>query len=145
MEVSVRARCLYLDENDSLGSTGRTFTVSCPAELSQDSRILDTQVGHGDVMVSVVPDGVELRFPVECTLTEARRAKVPCISGVQLGEEENSEAPAPSVILRKLRDGETLWTLAKQYRTTKKAILDVNELQDGSLPTDRLLLIPKAR
>ena len=145
LEVSVRARCLYLDENNALGSTGRTFTVSCPADLSQDSRILDTQVGHGDVMVNIVPEGVELRFSVDCTLTAARRTKVPCISGVQAGEEETTSSPTPSVILRKLRDGETLWSVAKQYRTTKKAILDVNELQEDALPTDRLLLIPKAR
>ena len=41
---------------------------------------------------------------------------------------------------------ESLWSVAKQYRTTCRAILEVNDVaEEGQLPTDRLLLIPRAR
>ena len=52
----------------------------------------------------------------------------------------------PSLILRKMGEGETLWAVAKQYRATREGILSVNELADESQITpDRLLLIPRAR
>ena len=52
----------------------------------------------------------------------------------------------PSLILRKIGREETLWAVAKQYRTTCRAILDVNEIADEEhIPLDRLLLIPRAR
>ena len=49
-------------------------------------------------------------------------------------------------MLRKLGSEATLWSVAKQYRTTSAAILAVNALEEGAaVPTDRMLLIPKAR
>ena len=62
--------------------------------------------------------------------------------------EEEGERPGemPSLILRKIGREETLWAVAKQYRTTCRAILDVNEIADEEhIPLDRLLLIPRAR
>lgn len=52
----------------------------------------------------------------------------------------------PSLILRKMGEGESLWAIAKQYRATREGILSVNELADESQITpDKLLLIPRAR
>ena len=58
----------------------------------------------------------------------------------------SDRAAAPSLILRKMASGETLWSVAKQYRATREGILAVNELDDESQITpDKLLLIPRAR
>ena len=42
----------------------------------------------------------------------------------------------------KVQDGDTLVSIARNYRTTAKAIAQANELEGGSLETDRKLIIP---
>ena len=149
LKVPVWARCLYLDENDVLGAVHREFTVSLPTDLPQEGEEPACQAEaacHGDVIANIMPEGIELRFPLECALTTSFRRRYLCISGAETAEEEGDRAAAPSLILRKLGTGESLWSIAKQYRATREGILAVNELSDESQITpDRLLLIPKAR
>ena len=53
---------------------------------------------------------------------------------------------APSLVLRAMKQGERLWDIAKQYRTTVDAILAANELaEEAAAAAGRLLLIPRRR
>lgn len=146
-KVPVWARCLYQDENESLGSVRREFTVSVPAELEGGGLDCHAKAGcRGDVIANITPEGIELRFPVECEVSAVRRKRYLCVSGGETEEEAQDHGPAPSLILRKIGEGETLWAVAKQYRATREGILSVNELADESQITpDKLLLIPRAR
>ena len=150
VKIPLWARCLYLDENDALGSVRKEFTVSCPAELPDGAPAgedcLAESVCLGDVIANIMPEGIELRAPLEYSLTCASRRRYLCVSGGETEEEESGRERAPSLVLRKMGPEETLWSVAKQYRTTCRGILEVNELEeDAPIPTDRLLLIPKAR
>lgn len=146
-KIPVWARCLYLDENEALGSVRREFMVSIPDE--QEGGELDCQgeaFCRGDVIANITPDGIELRFPVECEISSVRRRRYLCVSGGETEEESQDNGPVPSLILRKMGEGETLWAIAKQYRATRDGILSVNDLADESQITpERLLLIPRAR
>ncbi|MDE7262536.1 MAG: DUF3794 domain-containing protein [Oscillospiraceae bacterium] len=146
-KIPVWARCLYLDENDLLGSAHREFSVSLPAELEGEGLECAAEaVCHGDVITNIMPEGIELRFPIECTVSSAIRRRYLCVSGGETEEEPQDREPTPSLILRKMGPGETLWSVAKQYRATREGILSVNELTDESQITpDKLLLIPRAR
>lgn len=146
LEIPVWARCLYLDENDSLRSARRDFTITCPAELPPGCQATAEACCRGDVMASIMPDGVELRCALECAIDASRRGRYVCVSGGETEEEGERPGEMPSLILRKIGREETLWAVAKQYRTTCRAILDVNEIADEEhIPLDRLLLIPRAR
>ncbi len=97
-------------------------------------------------MTSILPEGIELRFPLECALELCRRTERLCVSAGERRETEETGEAQPSLILRKLGADETLWAVAKQYRTTAQAILSVNGAEDeAQLSRDRLLLIPRAR
>lgn len=146
LEIPLWGRCLYMDENDALHSVSKAFTVTAPAEQPAGVQIAAQAACHGDVIASILPDGIELRFPVELTLDVCRPSRHVCVCGGEI-QEEPADAPAiPSLTLRKVGAGETLWSVAKQYRTTCRAIMAVNDLSDEhQVPTDRLLLIPKAR
>ena len=50
----------------------------------------------------------------------------------------------PSLVLRRLLPGETLWDVAKQYRTDETLLRTVNQLEGEELP-DKMLLIPRVR
>ena len=144
-KVPVWARCLYMDESGQLGSVRREFTVSIPDE--EDGGDCQAEAFcRGDVIANITPEGVELRFPVECEITGVHHRRYLCVSGGETEEEPQDQGQAPSLILRKMGTGETLWAVAKQYRATREGILSVNELADESQITpDRLLLIPRAR
>ena len=145
-EIPVWVRCLYLDENDALHSLRREFTAVCPKEQHEQHRMDGLAACRGDVMVSVLPDGIEIRFPVDCFLETWQQKRYVCVSGGKTEEEETAASRCPSVILRKIGPDEKLWTVAKQYRTTCRAILEANEISDErQFPCDRMLLIPRHR
>ena len=49
-----------------------------------------------------------------------------------------------SLIMRRLAEGESLWDVAKQYRTDETLLRTVNQLEGEDLP-DKMLLIPRVR
>ena len=68
------------------------------------------------------------------------------ISSARLGEERaKPDGTQPSVVLRMAAPGERLWDIAKAYGTTTEEITQANELEEGCLPTGRMLLIPRVR
>ena len=145
-EIPVWVRCLYLDENDALHSMRREFTAVCPKDHGEPYHMDGWAACRGDVMVSILPDGVELRFPVDCALETWRQNRYVCVSGGKMEDEEQDAARCPSVVLRKIGQSEKLWSIAKQYRTTCQAILEANEIdEERRLPEDRMLLIPRHR
>lgn len=149
LKIPMWARCIYLDENGVLGAVRREFSAALPAELPESGEEPDCQAEaacHGDIIANIMPEGIELRFPIECAMSAAVRRRYVCVSGGETEEEDQDKAAAPSLVLRKMGAGETLWSIAKQYRATREGILAVNELADeGQIAADKLLLIPRAR
>lgn len=145
LELPVTARCLYLDENDMLHAVERSVQLPCPAQLEEDSSVLGQAECRGEVTASILPEGVELRFPVDCTLELWQTGRYLCVAGAEQTEEPEGET-LPSLVLRRLDGQESLWSVAKENRTTCQAILSVNQLEsEQQLPRDRLLLIPRVR
>lgn len=64
--------------------------------------------------------------------------------GVGGGASGLAAGAQPSLILRRMAEGETLWDIAKQYRTDQDAIRSANELTEEARP-EGMLLIPRVR
>ena len=58
---------------------------------------------------------------------------------------EPPEKEHPSLVLRRIEKDETLWDVAKAYRTDPALILQANDVQDGEPLPDGMILIPKVR
>lgn len=145
MEIPVWARCLYLDENDSLQSARREFTAQCSTDEAEGVQIEGWAYCRSDVMTAILPDGIELRFPLECAVEANCLNTYVCVNGGEI-EEEQEQKERPSLVLRRIGAEERLWSVAKAYRTTCKAILEINEIEDEHhIPSDKLLLIPQCR
>ena len=89
--------------------------------------------------------GLEVRFTAEFQFQLLQPQRALAVSSAVLGEPRGKqEGQQPSVVLRLAAPGETLWDIAKAYATTQHQILQANQLEEGSLPTGKMLLIPSS-
>ncbi len=140
LRSTVHMKILYLDEAGTPVIGERTAEIN--GELGQIPA--SWQVSVEPEIVQRIGSGFEVRLPVTFRLYSARQEELTAVTSAQmLGEIDRSATP--SLILRRMGNGETLWDLAKQCRTEGQAILAANGLTQESDITDQMLLIPKVR
>lgn len=137
---------LYLDEQDVPRSLSRVITVSGQLDLPPQSSCLLHCRCPGELYASPAAGGVEVRFNLEFHCLITARRPIPVIRNARLDEVQTCEqGEHPSVVLRFAVPGETLWDIAKAYRTTQDNIRQANQLDISDLPAGRMLLIPSSR
>jgi len=144
LRAAATVSVLYLDEADAPLSIRRRIEITAEAAVGNAQAGLE-DVCAGDISANINAGGVELRFPAEFTLVSFDVSPCACLTGLS-AESAKPDADAPSLVLRALEAGETLWDVAKQYRTTAEDILAANELTENApLEAGRMLLIPRSR
>lgn len=133
--ASLRLHLLYLDEEEAPAVTERTTQIPL-----QEGEVC-TRWGAPEA--AFTGTGCDLRQTVCVAPAASPRQTVHTVTGVQTlpQQEENGR---PSLVMRRLRAGETLWDVAKQYRTDEELIRTVNQLEGDALP-EKMLLIPRVR
>ena len=140
MRSSVHMKILYLDESGSPVIAERTAEVSGePGQLPSS-----LQVCVEPETLQRMGGGFEVRVPVLFRLQRTGREDLVSLISAQM-QGEIDRTSMPSLILRRIGRGETLWDLAKQCRTEEQAILAANELENESDISDQMLLIPRIR
>lgn len=146
LRTAVVIRALYLDEGGAALLAERCIDVSCQLELPADCRVTAYAACTEEVQGSLGDRGIEVRFPVEFRAEASSRKKRICVSGGKIDDKTPKDlSGAPSLVLRCKGRQESLWDLAKRYNTTIATILSANELEEGSIPEEKLLLIPRKR
>lgn len=136
---------LYLDEEETLQAFQRTMPISCRVEAPPGAVCYCRLICPGEVFAAPAAGGLEVRFTVEFQIQLLCPKRMLTVSSAVLGEPRGKqEGEQPSVVLRLAAPGETLWDIAKSYATTQQQILQANQLEEGSLPEGRMLLIPSA-
>lgn len=131
---------LYTDDSGSLqGSTGR-FECLCDLSADRDNRTLARIAAVGAPVCQTGAEGMTLSGELGLEVSSFREQEFPAVMGLRLGVLDAPAPDRPSLVLRKLGDGE-LWDLAKACGSTVEAIRKANGLtQDPSV--DQFLLIP---
>ena len=146
LRTTADLRVLYLDENGAPLLSERRIEVLLPTDLPTSGRVRLHSVSAGEVSTVIGDGGVELRFPVIFTLSSAETPCYPCLMSLQAEKRTEKDESAPSLVLRALKQGERLWDLAKQYRTTVSDILAANDMaEEAAAAVGKLLLIPRRR
>ena len=149
LRASAAASVLYQDEADVPICVERRIEITAEAAAAPaDAQLSVENVCAGDLAASINANGIELRFPAEFTLVSTAPVSCECLTSLSVAEPsgEGEAAQMPSIILRALDEGERLWDIAKQYRTTVESILSANELADeAAAAAGRMLLIPRKR
>lgn len=140
LRTTVRTRLLYLDENDSPAMTERASEVVLPVKETVQGLRCGLSGGPG---VQLGAGGCDVRQVVEFLTEDVQQEPLVTVCGGELLEPEE-QGQTPSLVLRRLLPGETLWDAAKQYRTDEALLRAVNRLEGEELP-DKMLLIPRVR
>ena len=124
----------------------RRIEISAETEVSDNVRAMIDEVCAGDITASINANGVELRFPAEFRITCMETLSCDCLTSLHASLPESGETDVPALVLRALDEGQSLWDVAKRYRTTVEEIISANELaENAALEAGRLLLIPRKR
>lgn len=145
LTAQVELQALYRDEEGSLFSVQHPMTVPCALDLPEGCRCFCQCEGVGDVYAAPAPGGLEVRFALDFRYCALDRRMLAALSGLHPGEAAEDGEERPSLVLRRLGQGERLWDLAKTYGTTIADIISANELEDETAAGERLLLIPRRR
>lgn len=138
LHTTVTLHVLYLDDTGTPVAATRSVDVS--AATGETSLFVTAQCACP--MIQSIGSSVRIAVPVVFTLGAGKEEETSVITAVELTEEVRGNAP--SLILRRMAEGETLWDIAKQYRTDEEAIRSANHFAEGDVP-EGLLLIPKLR
>ena len=139
LRTNIRCRILYQDETGAPVSTERVMEVAVHLPQLPDS----ARAVCGPVSAGMGPGSCELRFPVDFFVESRESLQLRTIRSVEMSDPAAKEQPALS--LRRARDGETLWDLAKAYRTAPDLVEAANHMEPGDPLPQGLLLIPRMR
>lgn len=147
--IALTAQCtasVVLEEGEGVfASYTRRFPVTLRLPAPEGAVCHFTAMPDGVDAVETV-GGVELRAAVafQVTLLETESAGV--LSSLTVAE-DSPRAPEgqPSLVLRQVSAGESLWQIAKSYAAPRQEIVEANGLEGESVLSGQLLLIPRRR
>lgn len=137
---------LYEGEEGGPGAVRRQIPVSCQVELPEGCTCSCLCRSPEPVFATPTSGGLEVRFQLEFHYLALSGSAVSGVSDLRADEDAPREAGAqPSIVLRMVGEQERLWDIAKAYGTTRRDIIQANELEGESIPRGQLLLIPRKR
>lgn len=139
LHTNLRVKLLYLDESGTPVSTERTVEVSVQLPQLPDQ----ARAACAPVVMNLGSNSCELRIPVDFFTEQTERLSIDTLTSAELREPAEKEQPA--LVLRRIGEGETLWDLAKAYRTDPAMVEAANDMEPGAPLPQGMLLIPKVR
>ncbi len=136
--LPVTVQVLTEDNGDLRGGSTRV-ELTCSTQASPGCRF-EAAVEGLQVTSSTTGEAVEVQVTGEVSVSTYATGEIDEIAGAEVTELEPSQE-VPGLIIRRPKPGESLWSLAKHYRTTMSAISAANGLEGEPTP-DMLLLIP---
>lgn len=147
LEVSgeVRVSIVCEDAHGDSVSVTQTFPIALEIDADRNCAV-NVAFLRDETAAIVTAGGLEIRSDLVFQIMLTARETVQGLSGLQMdSDSEIDYTGKPSIVLRQLHDGETLWDIAKAYCTTSAEIERANELQDSEAVSGRMLLIPRKR
>jgi|GEM_PF-4295433 len=143
VSAGIRVSVLYMSGGYLRCASG-VLTAEAPCQ-SADEVLEAVPTLTGEVYAAPSQQGIELRAPVLFRLAEGKYATLRYLKSASWPDDAETLS-GPSLLLRRLNEGETLWELGKEGRSTEELILAANGLEKGARPpVGTLLIIPRKR
>jgi hypothetical protein len=132
---------LLYETQEGTASAAKTLTVSCrlPGESEGDCAFSAELLR--EPTVTLTGEGADVSLPLLFRWMTLAQGEASLVGSVEEGEPRD-RGNGPSVVLRALRPGETLWDTAKRYGADSEAILTATGVSEEELTSGQMLLIP---
>jgi len=119
------------------------FTFNIDSEQINSRKVINTRTNCIQDEFVVASDGmVDCKIDLEFDIEMYEDANINVIDEIQIDENINNYNP--SMIVYIVKDGDTIWKIAKKYKTTMQEIINVNNLDNGDeIYIGQKLFIPR--
>ncbi len=140
VRIPAQVTVLYRDPERRLQTKTARIEAECGTVLADGCTARAQAQLSGDVFSSPSGTGAEARFTVDVAVESAAQQRCEMVTGGEINEQEDTRRP--SVVIRAVEDGQTLWSIAKACRSRVAAVCAANGLDDEPA-AGTLLLIPR--
>lgn len=139
--LPVSAQVLYEGEEGRLQGAVSRVDLTASTQASENCRF---EAEGADISAMGSSGGsMDVKISANLVVNTFGSLEFMEIVGGELAEEA-MQTGGPGLIIRRPKNGETLWDMAKCYRTTTEAIAMANGLSGDTVP-EKMLLIPRSR
>lgn len=132
-EGELKLNFIFASNNNSGIDTKRfslPFTYNIDNENIDQNKTINTNVNCVDDEFIITSDGViECRVNLEFETQMHENRNINLIDEIKITE--NADNSNPSMIIYVVKEGDTIWKIAKKYKTTMQEIINVNNLDNG--------------
>ncbi len=146
LSCPLNVNAVYVTDDGNVQSVTQEYQAEANVETDED--VQGTAIANcgKDVYGVASSGGIELRIPVEFDVTQINQKQIRSLSGLSYDETEPiNNSKAPSLIVYRAGQGDTLWYLAKKNQSTSRLIIEANGLENEENMEGQLLIIPKKR
>lgn len=147
IRCDVNASVTFMAEDGRLLTCNKKFaaekTVACESNI-----ILYAEAWCGsEIYTALSSEGIDIRLPINFKIESFAAERLPMITLISCDNNTAIDfSGKPSVILKRVERGDTLWKLAKQYNSQVCLIKEANGIEDEyNLEIGRLLIIPRKK
>lgn len=147
VSAGVNVKILYETADGKVRAVSQKFKAEAVTEYESSCEYRIKMVDCEDLYVSVGGDGFDVRLTVNFYTEKGLKMGINCIHAISYDENAVIDISGrPSVILHRLKAGETMWELSKRYISSEALIRQANGLEEkGEIKENTLLLIPRKR
>ncbi len=139
--VPLSINVLWEDERGELGGQTVKLDALFETEMANPCQCKLAAYLSGEAFAIPAGDGMEVRCAVGLDIETWVSQAIPMLVGGELGESLD-KSQYPSLILRHVEPGDTLWSVAKTCRTTMGEIATANNLGSLDEALSDMILIP---
>lgn len=139
IEIQIQAIFLYSSfENENINKK----EITIKKEINSEYRLENVQFKIKNENTVLLPDA-NIQTNLEIIIQSNETEKLNIINQIELEDEEKDDQY--SMIIYFVKEGDSLWTIAKRFKSTIKEISNVNEIDDeNKVCTGDKLYIPRA-
>lgn len=141
------AHFIYADANENKGYTEKTVDFQFKRELNDNLASFkanpNIQISAASASCSSQGEAdVKVEIKISCEVYSCRDMKI--ISSIEPDESKSEAKKSSSIVIYFADSGESLWDIARKYKTSIEAIARENSLNEEIMEEKRMLLIPEA-
>ncbi|MBR6259233.1 MAG: DUF3794 domain-containing protein [Oscillospiraceae bacterium] len=140
--ANINVKVLYIGGGELKCASG-VLAAEAPRDYPDASEPVTVHV-PAEIYAAPAPGGIDARCQVTFRIITEKKRDISFITAAHIceGQEEN----APSLLLKRADKGDTMWSLAKEGKSTPRLIITANGLADDAvIEPGRLLIIPRRK